>query len=55
MYLYRFIGSVSLILMMLIGFANVASRCFWRPIKGSFEVVGFLGATVVGENLQLSH
>ena len=39
-----FIGSVSLLLMMLIGFANVASRCFWRPIKGSFEVIGFLGA-----------
>lgn len=38
------IGSVSLLLMMLIGFANVASRCFWRPIKGSFEVIGFLGA-----------
>ncbi len=38
------IGGFSLLLMMLIGFANVASRCFWRPIKGSFEVIGFLGA-----------
>ncbi len=38
------IGGLSLLLMMLIGFANVASRCFWRPIKGSFEVIGFLGA-----------
>lgn len=38
------IGGLSLLLMMLIGFANVASRCFWRPIKGSFEVIGFLGS-----------
>ena len=38
------IGGVSLLLMMLIGFANVASRCFWRPLKGSFEIIGFLGA-----------
>ncbi len=38
------LSGAALILMMLLGFGNVASRTFWRPIKGTFEVIGFSGA-----------
>jgi TRAP-type C4-dicarboxylate transport system permease small subunit len=38
------LSGAALILMMLLGFGNVASRTFWRPIKGTFEIIGFSGA-----------
>ena len=38
------ISGSALILMMMLGFSNVLSRTFWRPIKGTFEIIGFLGA-----------
>ncbi|MCK5681900.1 TRAP transporter small permease [bacterium] len=38
------ISGSALILMMLLGFSNVLSRSFWRPIKGTFEIIGFTGA-----------
>jgi len=43
-YLCVRISGGALILMMLLGFGNVASRTFWRPIKGTFELIGFSGA-----------
>ena len=42
--LFIWISGSALILMMLLGFGNVLSRTFWQPIKGTFELIGFLGA-----------
>ncbi|MBN2232090.1 MAG: TRAP transporter small permease [Deltaproteobacteria bacterium] len=41
------ISGSALILMMALGFGNVVSRIFWRPIVGSFEIIGFLGAVSI--------
>lgn len=38
------ISGAALILMMLLGFCNVLFRTCWQPIKGAFEIIGFLGA-----------
>ncbi len=38
------ISGSALIVMMLMGFGNVLSRSFWRPLKGTFEIIGFAGA-----------
>jgi len=42
--LFIWISGGALVLMMLLGFGNVLSRTFWQPIKGTFEIIGFLGA-----------
>ena len=42
--LFIWVSGGALILMMLLGFSNVLSRTFWRPIKGTFEIIGFAGA-----------
>jgi len=41
------LAGLSLILMMLIGCANVVCRNFGRPLKGSFEIIGYLGAITI--------
>ena len=37
--------------MVLIGFANVVCRNLWQPLKGSFEVIGYLGAITIALSL----
>ena len=44
---FIWISGAALLLMMTVGFANVVSRLFWRPIRGSFEIIGFLGAVTI--------
>jgi TRAP-type C4-dicarboxylate transport system permease small subunit len=44
-------AGVSLLLMVLIGFANVVCRNFWQPLKGSFEIIGYLGAITIALSL----
>ena len=41
---FVFIAAVALVLMMLLGFGNVLFRTVWKPIEGSYELIGFLGA-----------
>lgn len=40
-----------LILMMLLACANIAGRAFGEPVKGTFELVGFMGALTAGLSL----
>ena len=44
-------AGISLLLMVLIGFANVVCRNFWQPLKGSFELIGYLGAITIALSL----
>ena len=41
---FIFVASVALVLMMLLGFGNVLLRTFWKPIEGTYELIGFLGS-----------
>jgi len=41
---FIFVAAIALILMMLLGFGNVFFRTIWKPIEGSYELIGFLGA-----------
>lgn len=45
--IFIWISGTALLLMMGVGFANVVFRFFWRPIRGSFEIIGFLGAVTI--------
>ncbi len=45
--LFVWISGTALILMMALGFGNVLSRLCWRPIRGTFEIIGFLGAVTI--------
>lgn len=45
------LAGISLLLMVIIGFANVACRNLWRPLKGSFEIIGYLGAIAISLSL----
>lgn len=42
--IFIFIAAIALVLMMLLGFGNVLFRTVWKPIEGSYELIGFLGA-----------
>jgi TRAP-type C4-dicarboxylate transport system permease small subunit len=42
------IGGASLVLLMLLTTADVVGRAFGRPLKGTFELVGFAGALAIG-------
>ena len=44
-------AGISLLLMVVIGFANVVCRNFWQPLKGSFELIGYLGAITIALSL----
>jgi TRAP-type C4-dicarboxylate transport system permease small subunit len=42
------VGGVSLVVLMLLTTADVVGRAFGRPVKGTFELVGFTGALAIG-------
>ncbi|MBN2332170.1 MAG: TRAP transporter small permease [Deltaproteobacteria bacterium] len=50
-HLYVWISGATLVMMMALGFGNVISRVLWRPIRGSFEIIGFLGAVTIALSL----
>ena len=39
-----YISGLALVLMLFIGFGNMFLRSVWIPIKGSYEIIGLLGA-----------
>jgi TRAP-type C4-dicarboxylate transport system permease small subunit len=41
-----FFGGISLVVMIVLTNANILSRLFWLPIRGTFELMGFMGAVV---------
>lgn len=45
------LAGVMLLAMMLLACANIAGRLFGQPIKGTFELVGFMGALTAGLSL----
>jgi hypothetical protein len=42
--IFIFVASLALVLMMLLGFGNVLLRTVWKPIEGTYELIGFLGS-----------
>lgn len=44
--IFIFVAAIALVLMMLMGFGNVLLRTIWKPIEGSYELIGFLGAVI---------
>ena len=42
--IFVFVAAIALLLMMFLGFGNVLFRTIWKPIEGSYELIGFLGA-----------
>ena len=42
--IFIFVAALALVLMMLLGFGNVLFRTFWKPIKGTYELIGYLGS-----------
>jgi TRAP-type C4-dicarboxylate transport system permease small subunit len=42
-----FIAGVFLIAMIVLTCTNIFSRLFWMPIRGTYELMGFMGAVVV--------
>jgi TRAP-type C4-dicarboxylate transport system permease small subunit len=56
--LFLWVGGIALVLMTLIACANMLLRPFGFPLKGAYELVGFLGALVVAFPLgyaQITH
>ncbi len=51
---FLWIGGVALILLMTLATANVALRPFGIPVRGSYELVGFLGAITIASALGYS-
>jgi len=49
--LINFIGGVSLVFIMFLTVADIILRSFRRPIIGTFEIVAFSGAVVIGFSL----
>ncbi|MFP4308922.1 MAG: TRAP transporter small permease [Desulfococcaceae bacterium] len=45
------LGGVALVAMMLLTSANIFLRTVWLPIRGTFELMGFLGAVAVSFSL----
>ena len=52
--LINFIGGVSLVFIMFLTVADIILRSFRRPIIGTFEIVAFSGAVVIGFSLPLT-
>jgi TRAP-type C4-dicarboxylate transport system permease small subunit len=44
-------GGVALVAMMLLASANILLRTVWLPVRGTFEMMGFLGALTVAFSL----
>ena len=49
------LAGAALTLMMLLGCANMVLRAVWIPIKGSYELMGFLGALATAFGLAYTH
>ncbi len=49
------IAGVLLILMVVLTSANIVGRQAGIPVRGTFEIMGFLGAAVFGLSLSFSH
>lgn len=45
------VGCIALLGMMLLACVNMVTRAVWVPVKGSYEIVGFLGALVASFGL----
>jgi TRAP-type C4-dicarboxylate transport system permease small subunit len=52
--LINFIGGVSLAFMMFLTVADIILRSFRRPIIGTYEIVAFSGAVVIGFSVPLT-
>jgi TRAP-type C4-dicarboxylate transport system permease small subunit len=52
--LINFIGGVSLVFIMFLTVTDIILRSFRRPIIGTFEIVAFSGAVVIGFSLPLT-
>ncbi len=52
--LINFISGVSLTFIMLLTVADIILRSFRRPILGTFEIVAFSGAVVIGFSIPLT-
>lgn len=50
----NFIGGVSLVFIMFLTVTDIILRSFRRPIVGTFEIVAFSGAVVIGFSLPLT-
>ncbi|MEA1966702.1 MAG: TRAP transporter small permease [Thermodesulfobacteriota bacterium] len=50
-----FCGGCLLILMAFLTCANIVFRQFGMPVRGTFEIMGFLGAVIFGLSLGYSH
>ncbi|WP_459891880.1 TRAP transporter small permease [Desulfothermus okinawensis] len=50
-YVLNFLGGLLLLSMMLVASFNIIFRLFGHPIKGTFELLGFLGAMVCSLSL----
>ncbi|WP_319764260.1 TRAP transporter small permease [Maridesulfovibrio sp.] len=48
------IAGAALTLMIVLACANMVSRAVWLPVKGTFELMGFLGAVTAGFSLGFS-
>ncbi|NDV28876.1 TRAP transporter small permease [Desulfovibrio sp. JC010] len=48
------IAGAALTLMIILACANMVSRAVWVPVKGTFELMGFLGAVTAGFSLGFS-
>ncbi|HME43292.1 MAG TPA: TRAP transporter small permease [Syntrophorhabdales bacterium] len=48
------ISSVALVLIMVLTVADVVLRIFKRPITGTYEIVGLLGAVVIGFGIPIT-
>ena len=46
-----FCGGMFLVGMIILTCANIASRAFWEPIRGTFELMGYFGAVVTASAL----
>ncbi len=48
------ISSIALVLIMVLTVADVVLRIFKRPITGTYEIVGLLGAVVIGFGIPIT-
>jgi TRAP-type C4-dicarboxylate transport system permease small subunit len=48
-------GGVCLVAMVVLTCANIAGRAVWLPLRGTFELMGFMGAVVAAFALGYTH
>ncbi len=49
-----YIAGAALVAMLFVGFGNMFFRSVWMPIRGSYEIIGFLGALTAALPLGLT-